>query len=1369
MNLTRILQNRCMQTLTAAALTFATLQVQAMDCPTSPTQFKNVSIPNPNPPPAAGEFPADLDKILAYVTSNNITTVKQFLDHLPLHLRKHYSFVRETGGLNETSVSNPGLLTWGSDARFMMNLGSKRGAPLYDVVDLAQLKDNGDWEFRALDFRGATPQLSPIGGTGGECRQCHAKGGNVNVAGSLRPILGNYLHWDGFISNSGGAGGEHVMPDEKPILDAIKAHTQNNDRFHSIIISDSYYSQVGTSNHMPDHAYGPGLTIFNTEMSTSVAESVHKRLSRNANYRGLREEILALSYCDNAGALTAQQKNRILDLTESLGGARADYAAYNSWATAYQALGIEPKHEFPLHFKTKNAGSVTDNDINWNTGVSNIREVVDFLILMELAKENVPLNNLLASYQTSYDMTGGCSFNSLKDHLDHKEYALFTLKGNARQKARESYYDIDYVRIHASLDNVKNQLCGMLTSDIGLGTIGTPGNSTNLPPVARANGPYSGSAGVDIAFSSAGSSDPDGSISSYNWDFGDGGSSAAANPVHRYTAAGNYAVTLTVTDNKGASKQATTSSVVTDPNSGAERALQNGVPKSGLSGSASQELKYYIDVPAGATNLVIKTSGGSGDVDLYTRLDAEPTTSVYSCRPYLSNNDETCTTASPSPGRWHVLLKGYSAFSGVTLTASYTVNTNQAPVARTNGPYTGRANSPIQFSSAGSSDPDGTISGFKWTFGDGTDSTSANPSHAYASAGTYSVSLTVTDNRGATHQGLTTATVVANTNQPPSANANGPYTGVAGANIAFSSSGSVDPEGQAVTYLWDFGDGTTSTAQNPAHVYATAGSYVAKLTVTDNLGASSSANANVTVATTAQNGTQLSNGVPVTGLSGAAGQELKYYVHVHGANPKNLKISMSGGTGDADLHVKRGVPPTVNSYDCRPYLSGNAEDCTIASPTHHDSYFVMIRGYSAFSGVTLTATYDEGNATGNNYLMTVQNSSQYGNYLAGGATSTRNGMSLYVFDSDRGTGGSQCYGTCAATWPPLTVASASAITAPAGVNNLGTITRTDGTLQVTLDGRPLYFYTGDSAVGDTRGHSSGGAWWLAAVGGPASNSEYGILNACGLGRPAIANQNIDLGKAYCVSNAPSNQQQVRFKYTPKPSDVGKDVLFTIGHGTGIAGITANQDFGNYASQSDFTANPSLVYGSFGLDPRNQRRTYNRVIVKNVQANKDIWIAVIAGSGGFGGVAIKGEQIVPVSSTLPDACAAGKPEITDQYVNLGEAVCGKASPGPGYYTHFTYRPTASEAGKNFILETNYGTGNANMTANQHYSNAPTSGGTAFAHEEHLADRPDLVFSSFREGVQQRIVYPNAEAGKDILVVIPPGPNGFSKFTFRISVE
>jgi xanthomonalisin len=106
---------------------------------------------------------------------------------------------------------------------------------------------------------------------------------------------------------------------------------------------------------------------------------------------------------------------------------------------------------------------------------------------------------------------------------------------------------------------------------------------------------------------------------------------------------------------------------------GGGTALSNGVPVTGLAATAGNWTSdYTLVVPSGATNLKFVIAGGSGDADLYVQLNAAPTTSSYLCRPYLSGNSETCTFAAPTAGTYHVGIRAYATFSGVTLTPSYT-------------------------------------------------------------------------------------------------------------------------------------------------------------------------------------------------------------------------------------------------------------------------------------------------------------------------------------------------------------------------------------------------------------------------------------------------------------------------------------------------------------------------------------------------------------------------------------------------------------------------------------------------------------------------------------------------------------------------
>ncbi|PPT75246.1 peptidase S8 [Xanthomonas arboricola pv. populi] len=101
-------------------------------------------------------------------------------------------------------------------------------------------------------------------------------------------------------------------------------------------------------------------------------------------------------------------------------------------------------------------------------------------------------------------------------------------------------------------------------------------------------------------------------------------------------------------------------------------------------------------------------------------------------------------------------------------------------------------------------------------------------------------------------------------------------------------------------------------------------------------------------------GNTLTNGAPVTDLGAATGAELNYTIAVP-AGSGTLTVAISGGSGDADLYVRAGSAPTDTTYTCRPYRSGNAETCSISAPS--GTYYVRVKAYSTFSGVTLRASY----------------------------------------------------------------------------------------------------------------------------------------------------------------------------------------------------------------------------------------------------------------------------------------------------------------------------------------------------------------------------------------------------------------------------
>jgi len=193
------------------------------------------------------------------------------------------------------------------------------------------------------------------------------------------------------------------------------------------------------------------------------------------------------------------------------------------------------------------------------------------------------------------------------------------------------------------------------------------GTTTNVPPVANFSDTTSG---LTATFTDS-STDSDGGIASRSWNFGDGSTSTTTSPSHTYSAAGTYSVALTVTDNAGATNTKTQSVTVS---SGSTGGLQNGVALTGLSGAKSAKLNYTVNIPAGASNLTIAITGStsaSNDADLYVKFGSAPTTSSYDCRPYKTGSNESCTVSSPQAGTYYIMLNGYTAFSGVSLKATW--------------------------------------------------------------------------------------------------------------------------------------------------------------------------------------------------------------------------------------------------------------------------------------------------------------------------------------------------------------------------------------------------------------------------------------------------------------------------------------------------------------------------------------------------------------------------------------------------------------------------------------------------------------------------------------------------------------------------
>jgi PKD repeat protein len=250
----------------------------------------------------------------------------------------------------------------------------------------------------------------------------------------------------------------------------------------------------------------------------------------------------------------------------------------------------------------------------------------------------------------------------------------------------------------------------------------------------------------------------------------------------------------------------------------------------------------------------------------------------------------TSTHRYAAPGTYIVTLTVEDGTGAIgTQTRRLDVIANVAPTAAFIYGCTGRQ---CTFNGHGSSDPDGPIATYSWSFGDGEtsgDQTGPMMTHTYSASGTFTVTLTVTDAAGA----MDTEQHVLVLNTPPLASFTTTCTSLT---CAVNGSGSSDSDGTIVSHAWHFGDGTTGSGATASHTYASAGTYSVTLTVTDDVGASSSQSQNVTAVSPAIHVGDLDRAITSEGNTWTATVTITLHSISH-AGVANATVSVSRNDG----------------------------------------------------------------------------------------------------------------------------------------------------------------------------------------------------------------------------------------------------------------------------------------------------------------------------------------------------------------------------------------------------------------------------------------------------------------------------------------
>ena len=307
------------------------------------------------------------------------------------------------------------------------------------------------------------------------------------------------------------------------------------------------------------------------------------------------------------------------------------------------------------------------------------------------------------------------------------------------------------------------------------------------------------------------SSDIEG-ISAYHWDLGDGNASTAMAVTHSYSDDGDYLVVLTVTDTHNVSRTASRTIPVANR---APAARYSGGP---LSGNVTTVFAFNASSSSDMDGTIVNYTWDTGSGDKRYGRDVKWTYSA--------------------PGRYEATLTVRDD-DGAEAEISFNISVlNLGPRANfTVEPAAGNVTTAFSFK-ANASDPDGTVTGYCWDFGDGTNSTQAGPAHTFPDDREYTVSLRVKDDLGAWSANFSSKLGISNL--PPSAGISASDPSEAGISVNFSAIDIEDPDDDIteLAFARDYGDRGKAAGMNASHAFAAAGRYNVTLNVTDDDGAS---------------------------------------------------------------------------------------------------------------------------------------------------------------------------------------------------------------------------------------------------------------------------------------------------------------------------------------------------------------------------------------------------------------------------------------------------------------------------------------------------------------------------------------------------